>query len=113
MKNFSDLAERELLALAISHEEEDSRIYENFADGLREQYPSSAEVFLSMAAEENGHRHRLLDLYRQKFGDHIPLIRRVFRQRATIPPKPVLTPSADAMALPLWFIASSSVPRGS
>jgi rubrerythrin len=76
MKNFSDLAERELLALAISHEEEDSRIYENFADGLREQYPSSAEVFLSMAAEENGHRHRLLDLYRQKFGDHIPLIRR-------------------------------------
>jgi|SRR5579859_1476734 len=76
MRDFSDLSERELLALAISHEEEDSRIYENYADGLREQYPNSAEVFLKMAAEENDHRHRLLDLYREKFGDHIPLIRR-------------------------------------
>lgn len=76
MNNFSDLTERELLALAISHEEEDSRIYENFVDGLREQYPASAEVFVRMAEEESGHRHRLLNLYRRKFGDHIPLIRR-------------------------------------
>jgi rubrerythrin len=75
-KNFSDLTERELLALAISLEEEDERIYNEFAEGLRENFPDSAKMFNAMAAEENGHRHRLLDLYRQRFGDHIPLIRR-------------------------------------
>jgi rubrerythrin len=75
-KNFSDLSEQELLALAISLEEEDARIYDDFAEGLREQYPASAKVFQAMAEEENGHRHRLLDLYRKRFGDHIPLIRR-------------------------------------
>ena len=75
-KNFSDLTERELLALAISLEEEDERIYNEFAEGLRENFPDSAKMFNAMAAEENGHRHRLLDLYRARFGEHIPLIRR-------------------------------------
>jgi rubrerythrin len=76
MKDFSELTERELLALAIALEEEDSRIYEEFADGLREPYPETARLFAGMAQEENGHRHRLLDLYRIKFGDRLPLIRR-------------------------------------
>ena len=76
MKNFSDLTEQELLALAIALEEEDSRTYSDLADTMRETYPGTARMFAAMAAEEDGHRHRLLDLYREKFGDHIPLIRR-------------------------------------
>src|SRR5208337_2693943 len=76
MKRFADLTEQEILALAISNEEEDSRIYQEFAQGLREQFPSSAEMFDGMAAEEVGHRTRLFDLYRRKFGEHLPLIRR-------------------------------------
>ncbi|CAO3444827.1 iron exporter MbfA [Azospirillum sp.] len=76
MKNFSDLTEKELLALAISLEEEDSRIYDEFAHGLAENYPDTARMFSAMASEENGHRHRLLELFRTRFGDHIPLIRR-------------------------------------
>ena len=76
MKNFSDLTEQDLLALAISLEEDDSRIYGEFAEGLRENYPDSANMFLALAEEENGHRHRLLNLYRKRFGEHIPLIRR-------------------------------------
>jgi hypothetical protein len=76
MKNFSDLTEQELLALAITLEEEDSRTYADFAEGLRENYSGTARMFGVMADEENGHRHRLLDLYRKKFGEHIPLIRR-------------------------------------
>jgi rubrerythrin len=75
-KNFSDLTEREILALAISLEEEDERVYNEFAEGLKENFPDSAKMFNAMAAEESGHRHRLLDLYRQRFGEHIPLIRR-------------------------------------
>jgi erythrin-vacuolar iron transport family protein len=75
-RSFTDLSERELLALAISSEEEDGRIYADFADGLRENFPASAHVFTDMAAEENEHRRRLIDLYVQKFGDHIPLVRR-------------------------------------
>lgn len=75
MKNFSDLSEQELLALAITLEEQDSRIYSEFAHGLRENYPDTAKMFSAMADEESGHRHRLLDLYRAKFGDHISLIR--------------------------------------
>ncbi|MGE5539125.1 MAG: iron exporter MbfA [Gemmatimonas sp.] len=75
MLNFSDLKEREILALAITLEEQDARIYDEFADGLRETYPDTAKMFNAMASEETGHRHRLLDLYRQKFGDRIPLIR--------------------------------------
>jgi erythrin-vacuolar iron transport family protein len=76
MRNFDQLSEREMLALAISNEEEDSRIYADFADGLLEDYPASAQVFTEMAAEENEHRRRLIDLFVSKFGDHIPLIRR-------------------------------------
>ena len=76
MKSFNDLTEREILALAISREEEDGRIFADFAEGLRDDYPASAHVFTDMAAEENEHRRRLIDLYVQKFGDHIPLVRR-------------------------------------
>ncbi|HEY6027911.1 MAG TPA: ferritin family protein [Pseudolabrys sp.] len=76
MKNFSDLTEQEVLALAITNEEEDSRIYRGFAEGLRDQFPSSAKVFDEMADEEVTHRTRLFDLYRQKFGEYLPLIRR-------------------------------------
>ena len=76
MRNFDELSEREILALAIAGEEEDGRIYMDFADGLRENYPASARVFTEMASEENEHRRRLIDLYVQKFGEHIPLIRR-------------------------------------
>ena len=76
MRNFSDLTEREILALAIANEEEDNRIYTDIAEGLRDDYPASAHVFTEMAEEESEHRHRLLELYREKFGEHIPLIRR-------------------------------------
>jgi erythrin-vacuolar iron transport family protein len=76
MRSFDDLSEREILALAIGAEEEDGRIYADFAEGLRENYPSSARVFDEMAAEENDHRRWLIDLYVSKFGEHIPLIRR-------------------------------------
>ena len=76
MKRFADLTEQEVLALAISSEEEDSRIYRGFAEGLREQFPSSAKVFDEMADEEVQHRTMLFSLYREKFGDYLPLIRR-------------------------------------
>jgi rubrerythrin len=76
MKRFSDLTEQEVLALAITNEEEDSRIYRGFAEGLRQQFPASAKVFDEMAAEEVTHRSMLYDLYRQKFGEYLPLIRR-------------------------------------
>ena len=76
MKKFHDLTEREVLALAISLEEEDERVYADFSEGLRQDYPASAEMFEAMREEESGHRRRLIELYRQKFGEHIPLIRR-------------------------------------
>jgi rubrerythrin len=76
MRNFSDLTEREVLALAIANEEEDSRIYADIADGLRADYPATAKVFTEMGAEEGEHRRRLIELYQEKFGEHIPLIRR-------------------------------------
>jgi rubrerythrin len=76
MRNFDELTEREILALAISSEEEDGRIYADFAEGLRADYPASANIFTEMAAEEGEHRRWLIDLYREKFGEHIPLIRR-------------------------------------
>jgi len=74
--NFRDLSEQQILALAISAEEEDGRIYADFAEELRGEFPATAELFTAMAEEESGHRHRLLDLYRAKFGEHIPLLRR-------------------------------------
>ena len=76
MRDFSQLSEREILALAIANEEEDGRIYLDLAEGLRAEYPGSAKVFTEMAVEEGDHRHRLLEIYREKFGEHIPLIRR-------------------------------------
>lgn len=76
MKDFSQLNEQELLALAVSLEEEDNRTYSDLAEALRGAYPGTATLFTAMAAEENGHRHRLLELYRGKFGEHMPLIRR-------------------------------------
>ena len=76
MKRFADLTEQEVLALAIANEEEDSRIYRDFAQGLRDEYPASAKVFDEMADEEVHHRTMLYDLYRKKFGEHLPLIRR-------------------------------------
>ncbi len=75
-KNFKDLSEPEILALAISLEEEDGRIYGEFAEGLREDYPGTAKLLEEMQDEESEHRSRLIDLYRTRFGDHIPLIRR-------------------------------------
>ena len=77
MRNFSALDEREILALAISSEEEDGRIYLDFAESLREEFPDSARVFDDMAAEESEHRRRLIDVFVEKFGTHIPLVRRV------------------------------------
>lgn len=75
-KNFKDLSEREVLALAVSLEEEDGRIYGEFAEGLRDRYPETAKMLDHMQAEESEHRSTLIDLYRQRFGEHIPLIRR-------------------------------------
>ncbi len=75
-KNFKDLSEREILAIAIALEEEDGKIYGDFVEGLRESYPGSAKLFAEMQEEESEHRSRLLDLYRDKFGEHIPHIRR-------------------------------------
>ena len=76
MKNFNELSEREIPALAISLEQEDERVYADFFDGLREDHAGSAAVFDSMPMEESEHRRRLIELNRQKFGGHIPLIRR-------------------------------------
>jgi rubrerythrin len=76
MRSFDSLTEREILALAITLEEEDERIYADFAEGFRQDFPATAAVFDGMREEESGHRRRLIDLFRQKFGDHIPLIRR-------------------------------------
>jgi erythrin-vacuolar iron transport family protein len=76
MKSFESLTEREVLALAISLEEEDARIYEAFAEGLREQYPTQAEKFCQLRQEEEAHARRLRELYQTRFGDHVTLIRR-------------------------------------
>ena len=76
MKRFDELSEPEVLALAISNEEEDSRVYADFAHSLREEYPSTATMFADMAAEEGEHRRQLIDTFMVRFGDHIPLVRR-------------------------------------
>ena len=88
MKDFHDLSQREILALAISLEEEDERVYADFAEGLRHDFPASATVFDGMRAEEAGHRRRLIELYRATFGEHIPLIRRQ-DVKGFVPRKPV------------------------
>src|SRR5213083_254014 len=76
MRSFQSLSEQEILALAISLEEEDARILGDFAEGLKADFPATATILREMRAEEDGHRHRLIELHRQKFGEHIPLIRR-------------------------------------
>src|SRR5579871_3258985 len=73
---FRDLNQAQILAVAITAEEEDARIYRDFAESLRADFPATADLFTSMAAEEDGHRHRLIESYRKRFGEHIPLIRR-------------------------------------
>lgn len=76
MKNFAELTEREVLAIAISSEEEDARIYLAFAEQLEGPFSASAQIFRDMAAEESEHRHRLLELYEKRFGPNLPPIRR-------------------------------------
>jgi rubrerythrin len=76
MRNFDSLSEREILALAIALEEDDERIYTDFADGLRQDFRASAALFDAMRVEQSGHRRRLIELLREKFGDHIPHLRR-------------------------------------
>ncbi len=76
MKSFSDLTEQEILALAISSEDDDARAYAGFAHSLMETYPATAKVYMEMAEEEHQHRRALTELYQSKFGDFIPLIRR-------------------------------------
>ncbi len=76
MRDFDSLSQKEIIALAISLEEEDERIYSDFAESLRENFPGTAQIFEEMREEEIGHRRRLIEVFRQKFGEHIPLIRR-------------------------------------
>jgi len=75
-RRFADLSEQEVLALAISSEEDDARIYRTYAERLRTDYPDTAAIFDGMAREEDTHRQRLIDLHRVRFGEVIPLIRR-------------------------------------
>ncbi len=76
MRTFESLNEKEILALAITLEEEDARVYADFADGLKETYPATAAIFEGMRQEEVRHREKLFEAYRQRFGEHIPLLRR-------------------------------------
>lgn len=75
-KKFRDLSEQEILALAISSEEDDARIYRGYAERLRADYPATAKMFDGMAAEEDEHRARLIEAHKRRFGETIPLIRR-------------------------------------
>ena len=75
-RRFDDLSEREILALAISSEEDDARIYRMFGERLRDGYPATAALFDDMAVEEDEHRRRLIEMHAARFGDVIPLIRR-------------------------------------
>jgi rubrerythrin len=75
-RNFKDLSGAEVLALAISLEEEDGRIIQEFARLLRPNYPGAAAELDEMRGEEDGHRHRLVELFRRRHGEEIPLISR-------------------------------------
>lgn len=75
-KRLAELGEREILALALRLEEEDGHIYRDFAEGLRNDYPASARVFDALATVESEHRHKLAEMYRERFGEHVPLVRR-------------------------------------
>jgi rubrerythrin len=76
MRSFDSLSEKEILALAISQEEEDARIYADLAENLKADYPATAEIFRGMVTQEEDHRRRLIETYRARFGEHIPLIRK-------------------------------------
>ena len=91
MQRFDDLSEREMLALAIANEEEDGRIYADYAEWLREHYPDSARMFEDMAAEEDEHRRVLIDLYAERFGRHIPHVSRHSVRGAPVPANPRMT----------------------
>lgn len=88
MRNFSELSEQEVLALAIALEEEDERTYDDYAHSLQANYPDTAAVFAAMAKEESGHRRRLIELYKKRFGEFIPMIRRTdvrgFMKRSSV-----------------------------
>ena len=88
MRNFSELNEQEVLALAIALEEEDERTYDDYAHSLQANYPDTAAVFAAMAKEESGHRRRLIELYKMRFGEFIPMIRRTdvhgFMKRSSV-----------------------------
>lgn len=103
MRNFDSLSEREVLALASSLEEEDARAYDDLAAALQKSDPDAADGFRRMRADEDGHRHRLLGLYRKRFGDHVPLIRRQhvrgFVHREPVwPDRPITTEEARKRA---------------
>src|SRR5260370_3551758 len=92
LKKFKDLTEKEILAIAIAAEEEDGRIYGEFADALREEYPSTADMFEAMRLAEVGHRDRLFEMFRQRFAEPIPLTRRqtlrgLLTKRPRLPPR--------------------------
>src|SRR5580765_7809620 len=76
MRSFDSLSEQQVLALAISLEEEDERVYSDFAETFRKDFPATAAMFGGMREEESTHRRRLVELYRGKFGEHMPLVRR-------------------------------------
>ena len=98
-RNFEDLSDAEILAVAIANEEEASRTYTEFAESLRDGYPDSARMFTDMAMEETEHRHRLIDLFRTKFGETIPPIR-AEDVRGVVQERPaglVVTLGAEAM----------------
>ncbi|MDE1921720.1 MAG: rubrerythrin [Candidatus Omnitrophica bacterium] len=90
---FSDLNEAQILAIAITAEEEDGRIYRDFAQEFRKNFPATTELFERMSDQESGHRHRLIELYRKKFGEHIPLIRRNDVKDFWVPPSSMLLSS--------------------
>jgi erythrin-vacuolar iron transport family protein len=106
MRRFDALTEREVLALAISLEEEDARIYDDLAAGLQAANPGAAEEFRKMRIEEDGHRHRLLETFKSRFGEHIPLIRRQdvagFVRRKPVWPDHTVT-LADACERAAWM----------
>lgn len=99
MRRFDELSEREVLAVAIANEEEDGRIYADFAEHLRDHYPDSAALFDDMAAEEDEHRRALIDLYVDRFGRHMPYVTRRDVRGAYAPPFPraVIRRGVDAI----------------
>jgi rubrerythrin len=98
-RRFDSLSEREILALAIGGEEEDGRVYRDMAERVREAFPDTAALFTDMAGEEDEHRRRLIDLYKKRFGNHIPLLRREDVQGFIRPEAIWLRPGLDVERL--------------